>query len=93
MLADLLAKLATAGGPVGITLVLVYLYVKGLSEQVREVESKRVADAQAMVQKLLDLNDKWNEAVNSQVEVQEASKQLLGDLRQLILDQQRSIRR
>jgi len=90
---DLLLKIAQTGGPVGICLVLMYLFARQQDKTVREVEAKRVADAQAMTQKLLDLNDKWNETINSQIEVQEAQKNLLSDVRRAIDDQIRYGRR
>lgn len=87
---DLLLELAKAGGPVGVCLALAYLYIREQHRALREVESKRVADAQAMVSKLLELNDKWNETLNSHIEVAEAQKQLLLDLKLSTLEQHRA---
>lgn len=83
---ELLLHLAQTGGPIGICLGLAYLYIRQMHREIREVETKRVSDSQAMVQKLLELNDKWNETINSQIEVSEAQKQLFTDLKTMIMD-------
>lgn len=92
MVAELLLKLAENGGPVGICLAFAYLYIRQQHREIREVENKRVTDQQAMVSKLLELNDKWNETINSQVEAMEANRLLLSDLKTLLLEQPRSRR-
>jgi len=85
---ELLGHLAANGGSIGVVLGLAYLYIRQQHKELREVENKRVLDNQAMVTKLLELNDKWNETINSQIEVSEAQKVLLADLKtQLIHDQ------
>lgn len=82
----LLQQLAATGGPVGVTLALAYMYIRQLHRELREVETKRVQDAQTVIQKMLDLNDKWHETINSQVEVSEAQKSLLADLRTMMMN-------
>lgn len=82
----LLQSLATTGGPIGVFCALAYLYIRQLHREIREVETKRVADAQSMIQKLLDLNDKWHETINSQIEVSEAQKSLLTDVKGLLMN-------
>lgn len=78
---DLVLDLLRSGGPVGIALAACYLYIRQQHRELREVEGKRVDDNKAMVQKLLELNDKWNETINAQIEVSEAQKTLLADLK------------
>ncbi len=91
---DLIIHLLSSGGPVGVSLAVCYLYIRQQHRELREVENKRVEDNKAMVQKLLELNDKWNETINAQIEVSEAQKQLLADLKQqLVAEQQRYPRR
>ena len=82
---DLLIHLLSSGGPVGLTLAACYLYIRQQHKELREVESKRVEDNKAMVHKLLELNDKWNETINALVEMNEAQKTLLADLKQQML--------
>lgn len=89
MVEQLLQQLATTGGPVGISLGIAYLYIRQLHKELREVEDKRVKDQQAMVSKLLELNDKWNETINSQIEVSEAQKVLLSDVKTMLIDRPR----
>ncbi len=79
---DILLQLASHGGPVGAVLALVWLYVRQLHKELTETQNKRVEDAQSMISKLLDLNDKWNETISAQIEASEAQKQLLADLKQ-----------
>jgi hypothetical protein len=88
---ELLTHLATNGGSVGVALGLAYLYIRQQHKELREVENKRVEDNKAMVTKLLELNDKWNETINAQIEVSEAQKTLLADLK-LQMDQRHSRR-
>lgn len=83
---DLFDKLATTGGPVGVCLAFAYLYIRQQHKELRDVETKRVSDQQAMVTKLLELNDKWNETINSQIEVSEAHKQILSDMKSLLME-------
>jgi predicted transcriptional regulator len=78
---ELLTHLATQGGAVGVCLGLSYLFIRQLHKELREVENKRVEDNKAMVSKLLELNDKWNETINAQIEVSEAQKTLLADIK------------
>ncbi len=83
---DLILHLASDLGPVGLVLAAAYLYIRQQHRELREVETKRVDDNKAMVAKLLELNDKWNETINAQIEVSEAQKQLLADLKLQLLD-------
>ena len=78
---DLVIHLLSSGGPVGVALAMCYLYIRQQHNELREVSEKRVEDNKAMVSKLLDLNDKWNETINAQIEAGEAQKQLLVDLK------------
>jgi hypothetical protein len=83
---ELLTSLAQIGGATGISLGLAYLYIRQLNKELRDVENKRVDDNKAMVTKLLELNDKWNETINASIEVAEGQKQLLADLRNMVGD-------
>ncbi len=85
----LLELLATNAGPIGIVLAITYWYVNKLHKELVDVQNKRVTDQQAMVSKLLELNDKWHEALNAQSETAEAQKILLGDLKYLLSDPRR----
>ncbi len=76
----LLANLAEHGGPVGVTLALAYMYIRQQHSELMSVQDQRVKDAKAMVDKLLELNDKWNETINAQIEVSEAQKTILADV-------------
>ncbi len=78
---QLLQLLASTAGPIGIVLAITYWYVNKLHKELMEVQEKRVTDQQAMVSKLLELNDKWSEAIATQSEVMEAQKYLLGDIK------------
>lgn len=84
---ELLGLLAERAGPIGVVLALAYLYIRQQHKELAEVQEKRVSDQQAMIAKLLELNDKWNETINAQIEVSEAHKQILQDLK--TADQQR----
>lgn len=87
---ELLTHLASSGGPIGVVLGLAYLYIRQLHREIREVENKRVDDNKAMVSKLLELNDKWNETINASIEVSEATKNSLTTLNHQLMDQARS---
>ncbi len=82
---ELLLEILSRSGPVGVVLCLAYLYTRQLHKEITVVQSKRVEDSKAMVDKLLELNDKWSETLNAQAEVSEGQKQALVDLRQLLM--------
>jgi small-conductance mechanosensitive channel len=48
--------------------------VKEAESKTREANEKRTADAQAVVDKLLSLNDKWNATLNNVANTMEAQK-------------------
>lgn len=77
---QLLSSLAEHGGPVGVSLALAYLYIRQQHSELMAVQDQRVKDAKSMVDKLLELNDKWNETINAQIEVSEAQKAILADV-------------
>lgn len=81
---DLFLSLVEHTGPVGVVLGLVWLYLKQLHKELAEVQEKRVAEAQATINKLLELNDKWNETISAQIESAEGLKPLLMDLKTLL---------
>lgn len=53
----------TGAGPLGAIIVLGGLYVAKLHKQLKEVQDSRVSDAQRVVDRVLELNDKTNEAI------------------------------
>jgi hypothetical protein len=85
-MSELLALLVERAGPVGVVLAIAYLYIRQQHKELAEVQEKRVTDQQAMVAKLLELNDKWNETINAQIEASEPQKQILQDLKSGVQD-------
>jgi hypothetical protein len=84
---ELIARIATEMGPIGLVLAAAYMYIRLQHKELREVEAKRVDDNKAMVTKLLELNDKWMETINAQMEVGEEQKNALMDLKKLLFDE------
>jgi hypothetical protein len=62
MNSDIVAVL-TGAGPLGAILVACGLYLRHLHRMLKEVQDARVADAQRVVDRVLDLNDRTNEAI------------------------------
>ena len=90
MTGDLFGWLVKIGGFAGVCLGFCFMYIRIQHNDLLAAMAKNSADKDAMIQKLLDLNDKWNETINTQIDVQEAQKQLLQDLKQLVLEQRAS---
>lgn len=88
MLDLLLKELVSHGGLFGAILFMCYLYIRDLSAKLNDIQDKRVADQQAMIEKLLELNDKWNDTLNSSLESAEAQQELVKDLKS-VLEQHR----
>jgi hypothetical protein len=68
-------------GILGPVLAALALYTWKLHRDLREVEAKRTYDAQAVTQKLLELNDKWNQVIHSQLMSVEAQRDLLKEIK------------
>ncbi len=54
---------------------------EGYEKQLKEIHEKRVADAQSMVEKLLSLNDKWNQTLQSQLQSSSDGAKVLEEVR------------
>lgn len=89
---EFLQKLAEQAGVTGTILALALLAIWYIDRErkrdlaikdkmLQEVQNKRVADAQAMVDKLLSLNDKWNETLQTQLQAGAESTKVLMDVR------------
>lgn len=64
-------------GILGPILIAVGWYTLRLQSQLRDSQEKRVDDAQKVVAKLLDLNDRWNASFNQATSSQEELRELL----------------
>jgi chromosome condensin MukBEF ATPase and DNA-binding subunit MukB len=69
-------------GILGPVLAVLARYTWKLHRDLREVEAKRTHDAQAVTQKLLELNDKWNQVIHSQLMSVEAQRDLLKEIKE-----------
>lgn len=77
-------EVAKSLGPAGLSLVAAYLYIKQMHKEYVELSQKRVEDHQAMVGKLLELNDKWNEAINSQSDLIAVQQEFQEEVTELV---------
>jgi hypothetical protein len=73
-------EIAKGAGPAGVCLLAAYWYIRQLQTDISNVQQKRVDDAQSMINKLLELNDKWNEALNEKVDLAENTQELLKEV-------------
>ena len=94
---DMLSELAKQAGGVGTVLALCLLAIRKLhsdSQQaqiryitsLQEIQEKWVRDAQAMIDKLLDLNNKWNLTLTSQAEASDGLVKVMTELRELVME-------
>lgn len=83
---EMLIELAKQAGVAGTILALCMIYIWRLSQDMQKIQDKRVADAQAMVDKLLELNAKWNETLRALVEKDTEANKALNEVRGMVSD-------
>ena len=78
---DLLLKNGIAWALFIIVTLPLGLYARHLAANLKEVQDRRAADAQQIVDKLLALNDKWNQTVSQHISTVEAIDLTLKDVK------------
>jgi len=78
---DLLLKNGITGVLFVIITIPLGLYARHLASNLKEVQDRRAADAQQIVDKLLALNDKWNQTVSQHISTVEAIDLTLKDVK------------
>ena len=79
-----LAKSSILGAVFIIVILPLGAYVMYLAKALRETQDKRTQDAQAMIDKLLLLNDKWNSSITEQMRLVETIEETLRDVKQAL---------
>lgn len=96
----LFTEVLKSGGIMGVVFLIVVvplaLYAKSQASELKQVQERRALDAQAIVDKLLSLNDRWNNIVAEQTRTVAALdvtltdvKDVLNSTRDLLMQQQR----
>lgn len=80
-------------GVLGPVLILAGLYILKLHRELREVHEKRTADAQAVVDKLMQLYEEWHQTLSSHVKAMEEQSSALADLRDAFKETMTEFRR
>lgn len=68
---ELLQELGRSG-LLGVLLALALAWIYNLHKQINMLQNKRVSDATAVTDKMLELNDKWNDTIREQVKAVES---------------------
>ena len=86
------AALLNAGilGPV---VIAVGWYTLRLQTQLKDSQEKRVEDAQRVVSQLLELNDRWNQAIGEQMTAFDAQRELIERVHETLRDVRDHLRR
>ena len=75
-------------GILGAVFVIVVIplgfYALSLAKSLKETQDKRTADAQAVIEKLLQLNDKWNSTITEQIKLVEIIDDTLREVKQAL---------
>lgn len=81
----LFAEILKGGGIMGavflITVVPLALAYRAQGKELKEVQDRRATDAQQTVEKLLALNDRWNQTVANQIRTVEAIGSTMADIK------------
>lgn len=83
---ELIPAILQHGGPVGLTLVLCYIYIRQLYRDLQESNKGRVEDQKAVVEKLLQLTDKQHEALDTLASQNEANQKAIESLKFVVLE-------
>ena len=81
---DLLLKNGIAGALFIVVTIPLGLYARHLASNLKEVQDRRALDAQQIVDKLLAMNDKWNQTVSQHISTVEAIDLTLKDVKQAL---------